>query len=806
MSIWGDVRYGVKILLKRPGFTVIAILTLALGIGANSAIFSVVNAVLLRPLPYPEPEQLLRVSLADPQVKEGRGAYGAMDFLAAKERNQSFAALAAFYAPGNGFSLSGREIPEQVPGALVTAQFFDVLQVKAAQGRTFAPAEDRPAAARAIVVSHTFWQQRLNADANVIGQAVTLDGESHTVIGVMPPDFSFALTGTAEFWAVLQLELPRYRPPYYLNVVGRLKPSVSAAQAQSELSGIAAQVQTQFPGTSAKAVTASPLKDSIIGDARLALLVLFSAVLFVLLIALVNVANLLLARAAEREKEMAVRAALGAGRWRLLRQVLTESLLLALAGGALGWMLALWGVDLILSAMPENLPRMGEVRLDARVLGFTVLLSLASGIFFSVVPAWQNSRLDLNATLKEGGRAGGTGGGRRGLRSVLVIGEFAVALMLLIGAGLMIHSFLQLQRVNAGFNPDHVLTAQITLPEVRYREASQVAAFHQRLLQRVQGLPGVESASLSMALPPNLLVMRNPFTLEGRPPSPGQTSPLAQQLLVSPAYFRTLGIRLQAGRDFTDADKQDAPEVIIINETMARQYFPNQDPVGRRLQTGDYDAQGSWATIVGVVEDVKYAGLNEAPDVTMYTPFAQNLWWRSMYLAIRTSGDPLSYVTALRHELKALDGDLPLSRVSTLEQVRWNSIGEPRVYTLLLGLFGAVALLLAAIGIYGVMAYTVAQRTHEIGIRMALGAGRGDVLRLVVGQGMKLALVGTVGGLLGAFGLMRLMKSLLFGVSATDPLTFAGVAVLLMIVAFLACVIPARRATKVDPLVALRYE
>lgn len=802
---WQDLRYAARMLLRRPGFTLTAVLSLSLGIGANTAIFSLVNTVLLRPLPYPEPERLLRISLSDPQAQGRRGVYGTADFLAVKERNQSLEAVAAFYAPGNGFSLSGGEMPQQIPGALVTARFFDTLRVNAARGRIFAADEDRPEAPRAVVVSDAFWRQHLHADANLIGQSINLDGESHTVIGVMPPDFTFAPTGTAELWVALRLDPPRFRPPYYLNVIGRLKPGVSHAQAQSDLSTIAAQVQSQFPGTTAKAVSTRGLKESIVGDARLALWVLFSAVLFVLLIAAVNVANLLLARAAEREREMAVRAALGADRWRLVRQGLTESLLLAVAGGLLGALLALWGVDLILAAMPQELPRVGEVRLDPRVFGFTALISLASGILFGVAPALQNARLDLNTSLKEGGRAI-DGGAKRRLRGALVIAEFAVALVLLAGAGLMINSFLQLRRVNAGFNPDGVLTAQITLPQAHYRQAAQIAAFHHHLLQRVQSLPGVQAASISMALPPNLLVMRNPFTPEGQPPSPAQPSPVAQQLLVSPDYFRTLGIRLRAGRVFTDADKQGAPEVIIINETMAQRYFPHQDPVGRRLQTGEYDPNGSWATIAGVVEDVKYAGLNEAPDATMYTPFAQNLWWRSMYLAVRISGDPLQLISSIRRELNSIDSNLPLSRVSTMKQLMLDSLGEPRVYTVLLGLFAAVALLLAGLGIYGVMAYTVAQRTHEIGIRLALGAQRADVLRLIIGQGMALALLGLGLGLLGAFGLTRLMKKLLFGVGATDPLTFVGVAALLSAVAVLACWIPARRASRVAPIIALRHD
>lgn len=800
-----DLRYGLQMLLKKPGFTLVAIITLALGVGANTAIFSVVNSVLLKPLPYPEPDRLMNVFLSNPEAGRGQSAYGNADFLAMKERNQSFEKVAAL-SPGNRFSLSGRGTPEQVVGSVVTADFFDVLRVTPLQGRTFLPDEDRPNAARTVIVSHKFWQDYLNSDPNAVGQTVALNQETYEVIGIMPQDFRFNAFGPAELWTTLRIGQPRFRPPYYLRVVGRLNPETSEEQAKADLSIIAGQLQQQYPNSTPSAAVVEPLKKSIVGDSQVALLVLLGAVLFIMLIASVNVANLLLARAAEREKEMAIRAALGASRLRLVRQALVESVLLALIGGTVGWLIALWGVDLISLLGPENIPRLDEVSIDHRVLGFTMLITLSSGLLFGLAPALQGSRLDLNTSLKESGRSATESFSRRRLRSLLVVSEIALALMLLVGSGLMIRSFLQLQRVDPGFNPDGVLAAQIVLPQSKYREAARVGAFHQQLLQRLQALPGVESASISMSLPPNLLIMRNPFTVEGQQPVPGQPQPAADQVLVSPDYFRTLGIELKSGRPFNETDNQDAPQTIIINETMARTYFPDRDPIGRKIQTGDYNPSSPAATVVGVVADVKYSGLNEGPQPAMYTPFQQNLWWRSMFLAVRAKGDPLSLISSIRNEVWAIDSDLPVTQMKTMDQLMSESVATPRIYTMLLGLFGTVAMLLATIGIYGVMSYTVSQRTREIGIRIALGARQFDVLAMVVKQGMKLALIGVVIGSIASLALSHVMASLLFGVSATDPLTFLAIAALLSAVALAACYIPAHRATKVDPLTALRSE
>ena len=804
-ALWQDLRYGARMLLKKPGFTLIATLTLELGIGANTAIFSVVNAVLLRPLPYPEHERLMQIFLHNPETPSGRGGYGNADFQALRERNRSFEKIAAI-SSGNNFSLTGSGAPEQVIGAVVTAEFFDALGIRPQRGRTFLAGDDKPGSPRTVVVSHGFWEKRLSSNPSAVGQTVTLNDESFTVIGVTPPDFRFTAFGPAELWTALRLDPPRARPPYFLRVIGRLKPGVSAEQAQAEVSAICDQVQQQYPNSRSKVARVESFKRAIVGDAQLSLFVLLGAVFFVLLISSVNVANLLLARATEREREIAVRSALGASRLRLIRQALTESVLLALIGGTLGWLLAQWGVDLIVALSPEDLPRFDEISVDGRVLGFTLLVTCFSGLVFGLAPALQSSQVDLNMTLKEGGRSGAEGFRRRRLRELFIVSEFALALLLLVGAGLMIRSFLRLQRVNPGFDPDRALAAQIILPQSRYREAAKVGAFQQQLLQRVRALPGVQAASVSMSLPPDLLMMRNPFAVEGQTPAPGQSQPTAEQLLVSPDYFRTLGIRRHAGRDFTDADNSAAPFVVIINEALARQYFPHQDPVGKRLQTGDYSPRGQWLTIVGVVADVKYSGLREDIQPALYTPFLQNLWWRSMYLAVKAGGDPLSLINSVRNEVWAVDRDLPVTQIKTMDQLMSESVAEPRVYTTLLGIFGAVALLLAAIGIYGVMAYAVTQRTREIGVRLALGAQTGAVLRLVISGGMKLALLGTAIGLLAAFALTRLMSKLLFGVSATDPVTFALIALLLVWVALLACWIPAQRATKVDPMIALRCD
>ncbi len=804
-----DLRYSMRMLLKTPAFTLIAVVVIALGIGANTAIFSVVNAVLLKSLPYPDSERVMDITLFNSRLEGQRGALGDADFLAIKEYNQSFVHIAAYSTPRGGFNLTGKDQPEQVVGSRVTADFFEVLKINPMLGRTFLPDEDQPGKARVVVVSYSFWQKHLSADPKATEQTISLNNDSYTVIGVMPKDFRFTRTGTAEFWVALQLPPPQSRPPYYLGVMGRLQAGVSEQQAQADTSAIANEIGKRYatPGSDEEGRTVvQSLKKVIVGNSQLSLIVLLCAVVFVLLIASVNVANLLLVRATGREKEMAIRTALGASKWRLVRQTITESLLLALIGGTFGLLLAVWGMDLIVAFKPENLPRLDDLNLDSRVLLFTGLISMVSGLMFGLAPAIQSVRANLNSALKEGGRSDTDGFGKRRLRNALVISEFALALMLLIGAGLMIRSFQTLQQVNPGFNPHHVVTMQINLPRNKYQDPAQGAAFQQQFLQKVESLPGVESASLSMALPPSLLVMTNPFAIEGNLPAPGEAQPLAEHILVSPNYFQTLGIRLINGRVFTDADKQDAPSVIIINKTMAETYFPNEDPVGKRMQTGDYNPQAPFDTIIGVVDDVKYQGLNQERKPTMYWPYLQNTWWRSMYVAVRTQNDPLQSVAGIRKEVWSIDQDLPVSSIKTMEQLMSESVNEPKAMTTLFAMFGAVALILASIGIYGVMSYTVTQRTREIGIRLALGAQKSDVLQMVIKQGLKLAIIGVCLGLIASFALTRLMADLLFGVSATDVLTYVAVSIILAGVALVACLVPARRAAKTDPMVALRYE
>jgi putative ABC transport system permease protein len=806
-NFWQDLRCGARMLLKQPGFTLIAVITLALGIGANTAIFSVVNAVLLRPLPYPEPERLVKAFLTNPAQGESNSTLGMADFLAVRERNQSFENVTAFSFAA--FTLTGGERPEEVSGAWVSADFFATLGVTPARGRAYQAEDERPESARVAVISHSFWQQRLAAEPQVIGKTINLDSTPYTIIGVMPESFHFALTPEAELWPVQVIRPPRFRPPYFNRCIGRLKPGVTEQQAQADLSAIAAQVQRQFPDSPFNAMSTIPLMNSVVGEVRRALLVILGAVAFVLLIAAANVANLQLARAASREREMAVRRALGANRWRIVRQLLTESLMLAAIGGVVGLLLALWGIDLFRAFGPANLPRLQEVNLDGRVLGFTMLAALLSGLIFGMAPALQSSRADLNESLKEGGRAGTESRGRKRLRGLLVVAEVALTLVLLVGAGLLLNSFLRLQEVNPGFQPDHLLTAQISLPPARYAEDQKIIAFHQELINRMKGLPGALAVGISMSLPPNQLQISNPFGIEGYPLAPGQARPLAEEMTISPDYFTALGVPLLRGRFFTDADKAGAAPVLIINEAMARRFFPNEDPVGKRLQTGDPSPNAPWETIVGVVGNVKYTGLEADETPTLYVPYTTPDWvsWsRRMYLVVRTAGEPLGLSSALRRQVRELDQDLPVINLSSMEQVIHESVKEPRFRALLIGLFAGVALLLAAIGIYGVISYAVTERTHEIGIRMALGARAGDVLKLVIGQGMKLALSGVAIGLVASFALTRLMKTLLFGVSATDPLTFAVIAVLLTGVALLACWIPARRATKVDPILALKCE
>jgi putative ABC transport system permease protein len=791
-----DLRYGARMLWNNPGFTLIAVLTLALGIGANTAIFGVVNAVLLRPLPFKESERLVMAWNRGPEAAGGdRTPLAVADLLDWRAQNRSFADIEAFAT--TVFNYTGGESPERVQAAQVTANLFSILGVSPSLGRNISPDEERPGAQRVALISDGFWRKYFAADPQAVGRSVTLNGTGFTIIGVMPAGLDFPNKDVG-LWTALQLQQPTRRGPFFLTGVARLKSGVSLEQARAE-----AMMKSSFRGDVNLNVLI--VNEFIVGDVRMALLLLLGAVTLVLLIAAVNVANLMLVRSAARLKEISIRAALGASRVRIIRQLLTESLLLALAGGLLGLLLASWGGDLLLKIAPESIPRLDRVGIDGSALGWTALVSLLTGVLFGLAPAWQSSRLSLNEALKEGGRSVTESRGKRRSRDLLVISELALAVVLLIGAGLLVKSLWRLQRVDSGVNTERILTMQLALRGQRYADQQRAAAFYQRLLERIQTLPGVRDAAVSNSLPPDSTEFSDDFTIEGRPAVPNQPPPIAYMILVSQEYFRAFNIPLRRGRYFTAADTRDAPQVAIISETTARRFFPNEDPVGKRVNTSNV-AQPSWWQIVGVVDDVKYTGLAGETQPAMYQPLAQSPSG-SLFLSIKTEvADPLSLVTAVRNEIGSLDGELPISRVRTLEQNFASAVAQPRFGATLIALFAVLALVLASIGIYGVISYSVTQRTHEMGVRIALGARTRDVLMLVVKQGMALIAIGVGVGVIASFALTRLMKTLLFGVSATDATTFVLIPLLLAIVALVACLIPARRATKVDPMVALRVE
>jgi predicted permease len=801
-TFWQDVRYGARMLRKHSGFAFMAVVTLALGIGANTAIFSIVNGVLLRPLPYPEPDQLDIVFQRNSATN--RFGISVADFQGMEKEYSKIGSIAAF--THRAVTLTGGERPEQIKATFATAAFFKMLGVTPARGRTFAQGEDRPDREPVVVISHGFWQRHLGGKMEIIGGRLTLDGMGYTVIGIMPPDFIAPSSRTPDLWPILQLQTPKRRGPFTLGVIARRNNGVSEQQGREELQRIAREVFTQwahnYPDANATYVS-MPLKQALVGDIGTTLLVLLGAVGCVLLLASVNVANLLLARASTRQQEIAIRAALGAGRLRLVRQLFTESLLLALLGGAAGLLLAVWGVDMLLALSPGTIPRVDQVKVDGYVLGFAALCAFLSCLVFGLIPALYNVNPDLGEPLKGGGRGSAEVPGRRRLRDLLVITEFALALPLLVGAGLMINSFMRLQQVEPGFDPDHLLTLRLPLPALKYPKVEQVINFHKEMIQRMQTLPGVQSASISSDLPLQGGHTNN-FNLEMRPTPPGVSEDVAEYFAVSPEYFRTLGIPLLKGRYLTEQDNENAPLVIVISEAMAKRYFAGEDPIGMRLKTGGC-TECDWTTIVGVVGDVKNNGLNTEDDSAMYCPFTQEPS-NMMTLVLRTEGNPASFVAAVRREVNSIDPDLALADIKTMDQLMSESLGRSRYRGVLLGLFAIVALTLAAVGIYGVLAYAVSQRTHEIGIRIALGAQKRDIFRMVIGHGMILSLIGVALGVAASLILTRYLSSLLYGVSSTDPTTFTSVVLLLITVALLACSIPARRATRVDPMTALRHE
>ena len=799
-----DLRYGVRMLLKHPGFTLIAVVTLALGVGANTAIFSVVNAVVLRPLPYPEPERLIRLWDSNP----GRGwpefAASALNFEDWRKQQTVCEQLAAYeFATLN---LTGDGGPERVFALGVTANLFPTLGIPPALGRNFLPEEEQAGRHRVAILSDGLWQRRFGGDPQLIGRQIQLSGESYTVVGVMPPRFK--LTPGTEVWTPLMLD-PALAPwhanrsHHNIHVIGRLKPGVSLAQAQAAFDVVARQLEQQYPKSNAGwGVLLRTFYDWIVPEQiRRSVLVLFAAVGFVLLIACANVANLMLARASTRRREMAIRAAMGAGRLRVMRQLLTESLLLATLGGLAGALLARWGAQLIKASTSFNMPRLDETRLDLRALGFTLTVSLLTGLIFGLAPAWQASRLDLNETLKEGGR--GAGGARRGFRGALVVGEVALSLVLLLSAGLMIRSFSNLQNAPLGFAPENVLAMQINLPGSKYGEKAQRVSFYNELLERMRSAPGVVAAAAVTQLPLfSGASWAQEITLEGREAAPSDAKLSARVFAATPRYFQTMEVPLLQGRDFIEQDGGDGPLNLIVSESFARRFWPNENPIGKRFRSGAFDLFG---TVVGVVGNVRNAGLENEGGPAFYFSYGR-IGMPSLAVVVRTVAPPETMTAALRAPIASIDRDLPVYNVRTLDQLVYNAAGQPRFQTTLLSSFSAVALLLATIGVYGVMAYAVAQRTHEIGVRVALGARTRDVLGLVVRQGMTLSLIGVAIGLTLAFGLTRFLRGLLYQVSATDALTFALIPLLLVGVTLLACYVPARRATKVDPLLALRRE
>jgi putative ABC transport system permease protein len=809
-NLWQDLRYGARMLLKKPLFTLVAILTLALGIGANTAIFTVINAALLRPLPYEDAERLVVVAttMRRDTVEVRSASYP--DFVDWRSQNTVFERLAA--RTSASFTLTGGANPERVNGELASADYFPLLRAHAALGRTFLPEEDRaPDTHRVALVSSALWRRRFGGSPALIGQTIQLNDGNYTVVGIMPDGFR-GVSDQAEIWLPMMMvssvrptDYLRQRDQRWLSTVGRLKPGVTLAQAQTEMDAITRRIEQTYPDTNRnRGARVTLLHERFFGGLQLMLWILLGAVVCVLLVACANVANLLLQRAAGRAPEMAVRLALGATPRRLIRQLLTESLLLALIGGALGVLLALWSVDFLIKLSPVTFPSFVHLTLDARVLGFSLLISVSTGALFGLAPALQAARPALNETLKAGGRNASGGLGRNRLLGSLVVSEIALALALLIGAGLMLRSLQRLQAVDPGFNSERLLTMWVSLPLQRYRR-DQLAAFSQQLRERLQALPGAQSVALASDLPLSGSTSAGPIELEGQPATSGSGEIRMYRHRVSPGFFSTLGIPLVKGRDFTAGDHAQAPGVVVISEAMARRYWPNESPIGKRLrETGPED---QWLSIIGVVGEVKYRGLPQNPnaDPDVYFPMLQAPV-RDLNLAVRAGVDPDSLVAAVRGVLKNLDPDLPAYGVTTMAQEVANHTAQSRFSAWLLGVFGALALILAGVGIYSVMAYAVEQRAREIGVRVALGASAGAVLKMVIGQGMKLALLGVALGLGAALALTQLMKRLLFGVAAADPLTYGSIALLLTLVALFACWIPARRATKVDPIIALRCE
>lgn len=804
-----DLRYGLRMLWNTPGFSAVAVLALALGIGVNTAIFSIVNSVVLRPLPYEDPDRLVLVSEGNPQAGAQRFPVSPANYLDLKSQAEVFETISA--SMPWVFLMTGQSEPERIDGARVTADLLPLLGIEPILGHGFSREDDQPGGSRVVILSHGLWQRRFGSDPGIVGKTLTLNSQPHTVAGVLPPSFQF-LSRQFDLWipfAFEQQEASNRSFPY-LTVIGRIKQGKSLTQAQAEVDTIARRLEVEYPNTnSGKGLTLTLLREHIMGNVRPALLTLLAVVGFVLLIACMNVANLLLARATTRQKEIAIRTAIGASRLRIVRQLCVESLLLGLIAGLLGLLLAFVGHGVLTSLLPSNLPRVSEIDIDVRVLAFTLTISLLTGLVFGLVPALHASKPDLNEALKEGGNGStGRGGGNR-LRSFLVVSEVALALILVIGAGLMVKSFLLLQSENPGFNPRNILTTRISLPRPKYPKPSQQAAFFQQVVERLKATPGVETAAVVTSVPIGGTNMLVPFTIEGRPTNPEQM-PKAYYRAISSDYFRAMGIQLKRGRYFIDADSEETPPVALINESMARSFWPDDDPIGKQITINFPSDLANYGPpvareIVGVVGNVKHGGLEHQPEPEMYAPFLQNPLL-FMTLLVRTTGEPASMAGSVRAAVWSIDKDQPVAPMVTMEEILDRSVAQPRFRTLLLSVFAALALALAALGVYGVMAYLVEQRTREIGVRMALGAKTGDVLRLILGYSLRLTLIGVVIGLGASFLLTRLVASLLYSISPLDRATFAVTPLLIILVTLIASYVPARKAMKVDPVMALRHE
>jgi putative ABC transport system permease protein len=811
-----DIRFALRVMRKQALFSVFAIITLALGIGANTAIFSVASGVLLRALPFKDPDNIVFVWINSEKRKMAYDKLPAppADYLDWKNQSQAFEAMSAFYS--NSFTLTGVGDPERIEGIQATGEFFNILGVNAAKGRTFGPGEDQPGSDHVVVLSDAFWKRQFGADPAIVGKKITLNGAAHEIIGVMDKDFIFP-QGTMmpaylqfpprpELWTPLSFdeELAKDRSTFNLAVMARLKPGVTLTQAKINLGGIANAIDEQYRKKAGFVTFLLPMREQLVGDIRTALLVLLGAVGLVLLVACANVANLHLARSLKRQKELAVRSALGGGRARLVRLILTESILLALPGGVLGLLLAYVGTRLLLSISPDSIPRVTEIGIDASVLVFTFGATVLTGLISGLVPALQASRADLNTLLRDEGRSTTAGHRTRRTRDLLVIGEVGLALILLIGAGLLVRSFMLLQQVKLNFRPDNVLTLHIALPLDRYPDDGAHLSFFNQLLPRLTSQPNVESVGLVSNLPLSGAAMGTTFSIEGRPAPSAAERPNADYTIASPGFFTALGIPILRGRAFSDYDTESSPGVVIINESMAKRYWPNEDPLGKNISVavGTYKGQRQ---VVGIVADVRLTSLTDAPRPEMYVPYAQHSDGY-MFMVTRTRSNPLALAPSVRREVLAIDKDQPITEVRSMEQVVSNSQERRRFNLLLLSLFAGLALVLTVVGVYGVVSYSVTQRVHEIGVRTALGASPGHIVRLIVKQGMLPALIGIVVGLLSAFALTRVMSGMLYQVTPTDPPVFLFAAGVLTLVALLATFIPAQRATRIDPVRALRLE